>query len=74
MRFLKFCVGHTLLDQKRNEDIRQHIVNINTKIMEFRGKWFQHVTQTSNSHVPKHITSYQPVDRQCVGTVESNPD
>lgn len=45
MRFLRSIAGYTLLDKKRNEDIRLelNIFNLIEKLTEYRNKWKQHV-------------------------------
>lgn len=69
MRFLRSIAGYTLLDKKRNEDIRLelNIFNLIEKLTEYRNKWKQHVERMTQDRIPKLIFDYRPTGKRNIG-------
>ena len=63
MRCLRGVTGHSPLEHKRNEDIRNEaqVRNIREKIEESRLRWFGHVMQRDNG-ILKEAWEYQVKD------------
>ncbi len=55
MRMLRWILGITLKDRKRNEDIRQMtgVINISEKIREARLRWFGHIVRRDEDNIIK---------------------
>lgn len=69
MRFLRPLAGYTLLDHKRNEDIRGElqISSILEKIDSTRKNWFEHLTRMPQERLPKTILEYKPKGKRSRG-------
>jgi hypothetical protein len=69
MRLLRPLAGHTLLDHKRNEDIRKklNIENITSIISTYRKNWYEHVTRMPPHRTPHRLLFYKPPGRRNVG-------
>jgi hypothetical protein len=68
MRLLRPLAGHTLLDCKRNEDIRKklNIENITSIISSYRKNWYEHVTRMP----PHRLLFYKPSGKRNVGRLK----
>jgi len=68
IKFLRRVKGCTILDQIRNDDIREEltIFNLNLKIRENKRNWMDHIERMDGS-VVKAAVHYQPQGRRVVG-------
>jgi hypothetical protein len=73
MRLLRPLAGHTLLDHKRNEDIRKklNIENITSIISTYRKNWYEHVTRMPPHRTPHRLLFCRPSGRRNVGRPKS---
>jgi hypothetical protein len=68
--------GHTLLDHKRNKDIRKklNIENITSIISTYRKNWYEHVTRMPPHRTPHRLLFYKPSGRRNVGRPKKTLD
>ena len=61
-RFLRPLAGFTLLDHKRNTEIRDNlkIYNMTHLIEQQKRKWYEHVTRMEEKRLPNIILNYKP--------------
>jgi hypothetical protein len=66
MRLLRPLAGHTLLDHKRNEDIRKklNIENITSIINTYKKNWYEHVTRMPPHRTPHKTTVLQTIRKK----------
>jgi hypothetical protein len=76
MQLLRSLAGHTLLDHKRNEDIRKkfNIENITSIISTYRKNWYEHVTRKPPHRTPHRLLFYKPSGRSNVGRPRKRKD
>lgn len=69
MRLLRPIAGYSLLDHKRNEDIRQELnmPNIIETITEYRNKWHEHICRMEPTRIPYRLHHYKPQGRRRIG-------
>ncbi|KAJ4438978.1 hypothetical protein ANN_14932 [Periplaneta americana] len=70
MRLLRPIAGYSLLDHKRNEDIRQELnmPNITETITEYRNKWHE---LGWNQPIPYRLHHYKPQGRRRIDALEN---
>jgi hypothetical protein len=66
MKFLRPTAGYTLLDKKRNSDIRKqlYIFNINDKLTQYKINWREHIQRMNDNIIPKTILNCKPEGRR----------
>ena len=69
MKLLRPVAGYTLLDHKRNEDIREeiNITSVVDKIIEYRNNWYGHITRMPPNRIPQMLFHYHPTGKRNVG-------
>ncbi|KAJ4451110.1 hypothetical protein ANN_02550 [Periplaneta americana] len=69
MRLLRPIAGYSLLDHKRNEDIRQELnmPNIIETITEYRNKWHEHICTMEPTRIPYRLHHYKLQGRRRIG-------
>ena len=69
MRFLRSVQGFSLLDRRRNIDIRQDlkIQSLNETIKEYKRRWCGHVARMPDTRLPVAALKYKPSGRRDVG-------
>ena len=69
MKFLRKTKGCTIMDQIRNEQIRQdlNIYNVNERITTYKNNWIQHVHRKNDTSIVKTTLKYQPQGRRDIG-------
>ncbi|KAJ4431286.1 hypothetical protein ANN_19883 [Periplaneta americana] len=69
MKFLRSIAGVTILDRKRNEDIRKdlNIFNLTNRIESMRNGWYEHVRRMPTDRIPQQLLQYKPRGRRSVG-------
>jgi hypothetical protein len=62
MRFLRPVAGYRLIDNRRNEDIREEllIIDVNSRIKDYQIKWLQHLERMEQKTIPKLLLNYKP--------------
>ncbi|PSN36746.1 hypothetical protein C0J52_23196 [Blattella germanica] len=69
MKFLRFVAGYTLMDKKKNKDIRQElkILNLTMKIEQYRRNWHQHICRMGPERIAHRVLNYKPRGRRSQG-------
>lgn len=69
MKFLRYVAGYTLLDKKRNEDIRKElkIDSIIQLIKEYQHNWKEHVNRMPTTSITRAAMNYNPSGRRSLG-------
>lgn len=69
MKFLRSIAGVTILDRRRNEDIRKDlkIFNLTNRIESMRNNWYEHVRRMPTDRIPQQLLQYKPRGRRSVG-------
>ena len=69
MKFLRFVAGYTLMDKKKNEDIRRElkIFNLTMKIEEYRRNWHEHICRMGPERIAHRVLNYKPRGRRSQG-------
>ncbi|KAJ4449322.1 hypothetical protein ANN_00720 [Periplaneta americana] len=69
MKFLRYVAGYTLIDKKRNEDIRKELKmeRLIEMINNYRTNWIQHVDRLPETRITKAALQYMPRGRRTLG-------
>lgn len=69
MKFLRYVAGYTLMDKKRNDEIRTELKmkNIVDIIKQYQLRWNEHVERMPDTRMTKSITQYVPEGRRSLG-------
>jgi len=64
MKFLRYLLGITKLDEEKNQCIREKMgaQNIVKEIKQYQEKWLQHVQRIDINRLPKQALQYRPRD------------
>ena len=69
MKFLRGTQGCSLLDRRRNEDIRRdlNIASLHQKIEDHRRRWCEHLNCMPDIRLPVATMDYHPTGKRDVG-------
>ena len=70
MKFLRGTQNYSLLDRRRNEDIRRNlnIVSLHQKIEDHRRRWCEHLGRMPDVRLPVAALGYHPTGKKDVGS------
>jgi hypothetical protein len=68
MRFLRPAAGYTLLDQKRNTEVRQelNIFKLTDRIERQKENWYEYILRMVTDGLPKTSLNYKPKLRRII--------